>query len=263
MNREFLPFCNSLVSSFQSEYGISFNPVFEAVYDVTSNNTIFNTGVDVHYRLADFVSIGLGYMYTSGMELNGFDVRTFTETGDSGDFNVTRYFRFISNGIKLSGNFYFSPSPRINLGFDVGGIFHLDPVFRQDLVNFPVSEITDSAIPAIDQVGKRIIVDGFNHDLYMSWHLGFTFDFLISKRMSVGIKAGYSFYPLFKPVSFQSAGKVQDSYGPSGEYDDAAAINNGTFSEYNDFDFSKTTTGDWVEFSLHGLNVQLGFSLHF
>ena len=149
--------------------------------------------------------------------------------------------------------------PRLSLGAEAAVIAYFRAVLEQDVTDFPVWELDDAVSPVT--VTKRIIVSGQRHAPYFSYHLRLQADYLVSRRLSLFLKAGGFLMPSFIPQYFTSAGKVQDNSDDG--YSEAQIDMNGTFSEYQNFNFSRTSTGERVGFQAAGISVQGGVGLHF
>ena len=149
--------------------------------------------------------------------------------------------------------------PRLSLGAEAAVISYFRAVLEQDVTDFPVWELDDAVSPVT--VTKRIIVSGQRHAPCFSYHLRLQADYLVSRRLSLFLKAGGFLMPSFIPQYFTSAGKVQDNSDDG--YSEAQIDMNGTFSEYQNFNFSRTSTGERVGFQAAGISVQVGVGLHF
>ena len=99
-----------------------------------------------------------------------------------------------------------------------------------------------------------MIVTGFSGLGMTIFKPALLFEFLISKRLSVFFSGGYAFSTVFKPVVFESGGYRQ--------WDDNAD-KNGTFAQYQNFNFARRPDGSPVQFQLGYGFIDIGLSLHF
>lgn len=179
-----------IASTFQSPYGITFSPGAAVLMEVGGNENFFSiSSIDVGYRVAKWLALSMGYAHLDSGEMSGLDskkITVVTNEGSPRSYEVTRYFRFSGDGIKLAATAAVSPTVRLSLG-------------------------------------------GF----YM---------------------------PEFIPIWFESAGSVRDNTINS----DSDIDRNGTFPQYQDFNFSRSTIGDKrIGFSAMGVSVQLGMAVNF
>ncbi|MCF6335283.1 MAG: hypothetical protein L3J12_06050, partial [Spirochaetales bacterium] len=105
----------------------------------------------------------------------------------------------------------------------------------------------------------RILVEGFNHDEYASYHLSLSANYLISPRLSIFARAGGFYFPEFIPTSFSTTSEIRDNTINS----DADIDTNGIFPIYQGFNFSRTTTGERISFSAMGVSLQFGVAVNF
>jgi hypothetical protein len=247
-------------ASFQSRYGISLRPAAGVQLSLTENDQFGMGGADLVYRATRILTLGIGFVNLGSTELESIDARNQSvTTAEPATYDISRYFRFKADGLRLSLGAAWAVSPRLSLGAEAAVVTYFRAVLEQDVTDFPVWELDDTGSPVT--VTKRIIVEGRRHDPYFSYHLQLQADYLISRRLSLFLKAGGFLMPPFTPQYFASAGKVQDNSDDG--YSDAQIDQNGTFSEYQNFNFARTSTGERVSFRAAGVSLQLGVGLHF
>jgi len=248
-----------IASTFQSPYGIFLTPSVTSLFEPAGNNNfLLMTSVDAGYRLNKWLSLSLGYTHTQSAELHGLDSDIISVKDDEGSFHdTTRYFSFMADGIKLSGELSLSPSIRLSLGAQAAAVIYFNPILKQDFTDFPVWQPYGDGSLYINT--DRLIVDGFNHSLYASYHLSLSANYLISSRLSFFGKLGAYILPPFTPTSFTIAANVRDTTIDT----DSDIDDNGTFPQYQNFNFSRNSAGDRVSFSSMGVSVQLGLAVNF
>lgn len=250
-----------IASTFQSPFGIILAPSVTPLFELSSNrNNLFMASVDAGYRLSKWLSLSLGYAHTQSEELHGIDSdKIYVEDDASALHYTTRYFTFTGDGIKLAGEFTLSPTVRLSLGAQAAAVLYFNPVLKQDFTDFPVwyPDGSSNGSPAI--AIDRLIVEGFNHDLYASYHLSLSANYLVSSRLSFFGKLGAYILPPFTPTSFIIGANVRDNTIDSDTDIDA----NGTFPQYQSFNFARNSSGDRISFSSTGLSVQLGMAFNF
>ncbi len=249
-----------IASTFQSPYGITLSPNATGLIEIGGNsNGFFLFSVDAGYRVAKWLSFSLGYVSLLSREMQGLDTPKISGTTKDGTTytDVSRYFRFSASGISLASEAVFSPTVRLSLGARLGAVLYVNPVLEQDFPDFPVwlPNSSGNLISATD----RIIVTGFNHSLYASYHLSLSAAYLVSPRLSLFARAGGFYLPEFVPTSFEIAGSVRDTTINS----DADIDTNGTFPQYHKFNFSRNSSGERVGFSALGVSFQLGMAVNF
>jgi TolB-like protein len=249
-----------LASTFQAPYGISLAPAASVLLEIGgAGNYFLLFSVDAGYRVSDWLAFSLGYAHIGSSEMKGLDEANISVTDDESLVHpdVTRYFRFTGDGIQLAATASLSPSPRLSLGTRLAAILYFHAVLEQDLTEFPVWQ-PDGAGGLII-ASDRIIVEGFNHELYASYHLSFSADYLVSRRLSLFGRVGAFLLPEYIPTSFRSAGRVQDNTIES----DADIDENGTFPQYQDFNFAESSTGERIGFSAMGVSAQFALAADF
>lgn len=250
-----------LASTFQSPYGITLSPSVSLLMELGGNNNFFAlSSIDAGYRVTKWLALSLGYAHITGREMNGLDtnkINVLTDETSPQSFEITRYFRFSGDGIKLAATVSTSPTTRLSLGGQLATVLYANAKLEQDLTDFPVWQMdTDGAVIIGNE---RIIVDGYTHDLYATYHISLSADYLISQRLSLFGKLGGFYLPEFIPIWFESAGSVRDNTIDS----DSDIDRNGTFPQYQDFNFSRSSTGERIGFSALGVSVQLGIAINF
>ena len=248
-----------IASTFQSPYGITLSPSGSALIELGGNNNLFFlSSIDAGYRVTKWLALSLGYANILTMEMNGLDAKNITVTVDTQDYGVTRYFRFSGDGIKLAATVTASPTSRLSLGGQLSAVIYANAKLEQDLTDFPVWQNDTDGTPIIGT--DRIIVDGYTHSFYASYHASLSADYLISSRLSFFGRVGAFYMPEFVPVWFESAGIVRDFEDSSGDPD---IDFNGAFPQYQGINFSRSSTGERIGFSAMGVSIQLGIAVNF
>ncbi len=246
-------------STFQSPYGITFSPNSSALIEIGGNNNIFLlSSVDAGYRLTKWLVLSLGYANITAMEMNGLDAKEITISIPSGDYGVTRYFQFSGDGLKFAATIEASPTARLSLGGHLAAVVYANAKLEQDIADFKVWKIDEDGIIYLGD--ERIIVDGYTHSLYASFHASLSADYLISQRLSFFGRVGGFYLPEFAPVWFESSGVIRDFEDSSGEPDIEF---NGAFPDYPGINFAINSTGERIGFSALGVSVQLGIAVNF
>lgn len=251
-----------IASTFQSPYGIYITPGVTVLFELSDTvNSLVLTSIDLGYRLNNWLALSMGYAHINTSEINGIDTDRITvntnETIPVSHSNISRYFRFSGDGVKLAASANISPSVRFTLGAQASVVVYINPILKQDFTEFPIWQAGTDGDPEI--VNERIIVDGFTHDLYASYHLSLSANYLISSRLSLFGSLGGYILPAFTPTSFSSGTNVQDNTIDS----DADIDTNGTFAQYQNYNFSRNSSGERVTFSSMGLSIQLGLAVNF
>lgn len=249
-------------ASFQSKYGLAIKPIIKGYIPVKDPSAILGIwGVDIHYKWNSYLNIGFGYV---GMDSGGIthldDEKISVTDGNSIQHsNITRYYQFSGSGVRLSGILTLPVSARFN--FLAGGSFYLllDTNLYQDLPEFPVWDFNaTTGTPEI--VNKRVLVNGYSYEPQFITDIFLGIEFLISKRLSINFKGGFFYFPRYTPKHFESSGNLQSNSIES----DADIDRNGTFAEYQNFNFSRTyRDGNRVSVELSGISISLGFGVHF
>jgi hypothetical protein len=245
-------------STFQSEYGISITPQADSVFGLDGEYNLFVAGVNLGYKPFRFLQISAGILYAGTNYINASDNddRRSVFTVDSVDYTISRDIFFSGFGVKLGLDAVLSPNPRLNISAGAGAVIYLTPVLTQRMFDFPVWQSVDATSNQIET--KTVIITGTPQRPYASYHVTLSGEFLVSKRISIGLGATYAVFPPFIPVYFESAGRAQRISIDEEEDIDT----NGTFTEYADYNFSRID-GERLQFNFHGLGVKLMFALHF
>ncbi len=250
-----------IASTFQSPFGIILAPSVTPLFELSSNNNALTVvSIDAGYRLSKWLSLSLGYVHTQSAELHGMDSDKISVQDDELNYHdTTRYFTFSGDGIKLAGEFTLSPTVRLSLGAQAAAVLYFNPILTQDFTDFPVWYPDKLTPGSLAIATDRLIVDGFNHDFYASYHLSLSANYLVSSRLSFFGKLGAYLLPPFTPTSFTIGANVRDNTINS----DADIDANGIFPQYQSFNFARNSAGDRISFSSMGLSVQLGMAFNF
>ena len=256
-----------IASTFQSPYGITLSPNLSVLFELDGTGNYFNIfSIDAGYRVSKRLSFYLGYAslrnfpVDRSVEMAGIDTPRITVTAqDNNDYETTRYFKFKAEGISIASEAVYSPTLRLSLGVRAGTVLYLNPVLQQDFPDFPVWLPDPDGQGGLAIAADRIIVNGYIHSFYASYHLSLSADYLISPRLSLFARAGGFYLPEFIPIAFEIAGSLRDTTVNS----DSDIDNNGTFPQYQNFNFSRNSSGERIGFSALGVSVQLGMSVNF
>ena len=250
-----------IASTFQSPFGITLSPNITLLNEIGGNKNLFSIfSVDAGYRATKWLSFYLGYISITTGEMKGMDTPKISVIDDELNPNeVSRYFMFRANGVSLASEAVISPTARFSLGARIGAGIYFNPVLEQDFPEFPVW-LPDPDTPGSLKIAPdRILVTGFTHNFYASYHLSLSANYLISPRLSIFARGGAFYLPEFIPTSFDIAGSIRDTTINS----DANIDENGTFPQYQNFNFSRNSSGDRVGFSALGVSIQLGIAVNF
>ena len=249
-----------IASTFQSRYGITLSPNSMAMFEIGGNGNKFELiSVDVGYRVFNWLSFSIGYAHMQSNEMSGLDKEIITVTDDKGsDYtDITRYFRFSGDGIKLGINTSLSLSPRFSINSQISAVAYTNATLEQDFPGFPVWQPDGSE--GLEIVQDRILVNGYRYSSYLSYHLNFSGEYLISRRLSFFSRVGFFILPEFIPVAFESGGSVRADHIKQ----DSDIDENGTFPQYQSYNFSRNSFGERVGFSAMGVSIQVGVAVHF
>jgi TolB-like protein len=271
-------------SLFQSRYGLSLSGWSSSIpfqYKSPGGSSRGKiSGVNLGYKILRGLEIGAGYgsfsmdqFFLEGMnDMHGGENKVPVVSPNGQTNSVTRYFSFNAGGPLLYAKGTWSPHYRINIGGKAGLFIMSSQRLRQECPGFPVYAITtENGTNKIVTEDRNIIVDGWHQfgadkQLPIAGIFEGNFDFLISKRVSLNLLAGYFLTQKFVPTSFVSAGKQQSDTGRDGNstMDDIDIDYNGTFSEYMNYNFSRLwITGERVSVNLSGLYFGFGISVLF
>lgn len=249
-----------IASTFQSRYGITLSPNSMYMIEIGGNSNTFTlTSADAGYRLYDWLEFSIGYAHLSSNEMSGLDKEIITVTDDDGTdhTDITRYFRFSGDGIKLSVKTSLSLSPRFSINSQISAVTYFNASLEQDFPGFPVWQPDGNG--GLEIVKDRIIVSGYRYSSYMSYHLNFSGEYLISRRLSLFSRVGIFILPEFIPIAFESGGSVRAGHIKQ----DSDIDVNGTFPQYQSYNFSRNSSGERVGFSAIGASIQVGMAVHF
>jgi hypothetical protein len=96
------------------------------MFEVAGNGNQFTlSSVDAGYRINSWPGFSIGYAHLQSFEIQGLDEEKITVTDDlSNDHtDVTRYFRFSGDGIKLAAKACLAPSARLSLDSQVSAVW--------------------------------------------------------------------------------------------------------------------------------------------
>ncbi|MDH5721079.1 MAG: CsgG/HfaB family protein [Spirochaetia bacterium] len=248
-------------SEFQSKFGVSLDGKATMLF-AKDNNIILLQNILFGYRIFDHVKIAFGYSNLMGNELNGITAKDQTVTDTSGtpaDHGVTAYYHLEGDGFNFTISGLFSPYYWLNIGTGASVSIY-DARLVMNMTDFPVYTIGSGGVIGIEN--NRITVTGDSHDAQFLYTFFSSVDFLVSKRLSFSITAGYYIFPKFIPSYFYTAGNIRD-YEIQGQNGTPDIDKNGTFSEYQNFNFSKNSNGERIKMAFSGFYFELGMSLHF
>ena len=211
------------------------------------------------YRLLPFLSVGIGgSAYIAGQFL-GTPVKV-TFPGGVGVPSSTsiRYLSYFALGPNLFADAYISPTPRLNLGLRAEGIFYPLAQLSQDIQDMPVlvPDWTTAGFPLKNST-RRVTVTGFAQDqfVYGLW-LQASAEYLLGPKLALTFKAGYYYQPVLWPNAYSTSSSIQSSK--------SGADVNGTFAEYQGFDFARqdgTLSSPPLDFNPSAFSATLGLSL--
>lgn len=233
-------------NAFQSQYGISLGvdgsigPASRASGPPPALMSAF-----VSYRVARPLRLGAGVSYFTAHEY----VRE--EFPSSGGGTAGRNYNLSGFGGRIFADFLMSPHPRWNVGVRADAHFIPGMQLEQD-----VSEVNTWEASGASNVltKRRVIVNGTSTWGMTIFKPALLFEYLISKRLSFFFSGGYAVSTMFKPVVYETGGYRQW---------DNDADKNGTFAQYQNFNFARRPDGSPVQFQLGYGFIDIGLSLHF
>ena len=234
-------------SSFQSNYGLSFG--IENMFLIANkkfNNSIHFTTLMASYRLHRMVKVGVGYSFGGGNEIIREDL---TLLGNP----IKRNYNISASGAVLAVDFLYPIFPWLNLGVQTSFTALWQNNLEQDLAGFPV--YVDTGTNNVLE-SRRLLVNGWATEdgaPYL-YSIMSQIQILVSKRLSVIFKMGYVFALTFTPFIYEANGFRQ--WGED-------ADQNGTFTEYQNFNFSRNGDNERVSFDLSGYAFSFGLGVHF
>lgn len=233
-------------NAFQSQYGItlgvdaSLGPASRSSGPPPALMSAF-----VAYRAAKPVRLGAGISYFLAHEY----VRE--EFASSGGSMAGRNYNLSGVGGRFFADFLLTPHPRWNMGLRADVHFIPGMKLEQDVSEVNVWEATGTANASAK---RRVIVNGTSTWGMTIFKPAFIFEYLISKRLSFFFSGGYAFSTVFKPIVYEAGGYRQW---------DSDADKNGTFAQYQNFNFARRPDGSPVQFQLGYAFIDIGLSLHF
>lgn len=234
-------------NAFQSQYGITLGVDGSITLPRGETKTLpgFVTAF-IAYRIARPLRIGAGI---ANLAWNEF-VREETVIGTSKTY---RNYSLSGIGARIFADFIVSPHPRWNLGLRADTVFMPGMKLEQDVSDMKVWEFNaTSGSPTL--ANRRVLVTGYSNEGMIIFKPALLVEFLISRRLSVIASGGYMFSTVFKPFVYETGGYRQ--------WAENADVN-GTFSQYQNYNFNRRPSGDPVEFQMGFVFFDIGISLHF
>lgn len=233
-------------STFQSQYGISLGidgslgPASRASGPPPALMSAFAS-----YRIAKPLRLGAG--------LSSFIAHEYVreEFASSGGGSAGRNYNLSGTGGRFFADFLLTPHPRWNIGLRADVHFIPGMKLEQDVSDVNTWEATGAANTSAK---RRVIVNATSTWGMTIFKPALLFEFLISKRLSFFFSAGYAVSTMFKPVVYEAGGYRQW---------DSDADKNGTFAQYQNFNFARRPDGSAVQFQLGYGFIDIGLSLHF
>jgi len=285
-----------LRSSFQSQYGISTygsagsGMMVESVFvprfiggdgSVSAGSPIFMlVDAGVSYKplpwlglCLGFVSLDVGQFYLTE---SGKVVSPLSRTASDPDGSETvRYMSYKGSGPSLGLIAAMSPTPRVNLSVSAKGFVFLGGSLRYQLMDFASYDIVpnpgvDEDLDGVDDgtvdvVSRDIIIEGTSFDVLGAGFTGSVRgEYLLSRRMSVGVEAGYLWTPPFVPDEY-TAGAIIHTSNTADAYA-TYQDKNGTFDFLGGFDVARvdgTTDSALVSFDPSCAYATLYVAVHF
>lgn len=233
-------------NAFQSQYGITFGVDGSLVMPRgETKNAPALVSAFLAYRIARPLRVGAGISYLDWKEY-------WREEAPVGGFKSMRNYGLTGIGARVFADFLFSPHPRWNLGLRGDVVFMPGMRLEQDMSDMKVWEINSSG--AVAQTDRRVLVNGYSNEGMTIFKPAMLVEFLISKRLSLFASAGYLFSTVFRPYVFESGGYRQWT---------ESADTNGTFPQYQNYNFARRPDGRPVEIQMGFAFVDIGLSLHF
>lgn len=233
-------------STFQSQYGIalgvdgSVGPSSRSSGPPPALMSAFAS-----YRIAKPLRLGAGISYFLAHEY----IREEYPTG--GGSMGGRNYNLSGVGGRFFADILLALHPRWNMGLRTDVHFIPGMKLEQDVSDVSTWEATGTSNTAAK---RRVIVNGTSTWGMTIFKPALLFEYLISKRLSFFFSGGYAISTMFKPVVYEAGGYRQW---------DNDADKNGTFAQYQNFNFARRPDGSPVQFQLGYAFIDFGLSLHF
>jgi len=202
--------------------------------------------------LSKYFKAGIGYFSLKGIEVIREKI---TLTVSNQEFQMIRNYNFTGNGPKFFVNFIIPVLKWLNFGVKTEFIPLFSNSILQDITDFPVY------VPVGEKntlLTKRILINSWTIEenrIPLLFNIILNLDLLISRRMSFSVNAGYTVSNDYIPEVYEAGGNRQWSEDID---------QNCTFIEYQNFNFSKQKiNGDRVKLNFTGINIAIGFAVHF
>lgn len=234
-------------NAFQSQYGITLGVDGSLVQprgETTSSPALVSAFLA--YRLARPLRIGAGISY---LKWNEF----IREEAPIGVSKTYRNYSLNGIGPRVFADFLLSPHPRWLVGVRADLLLMPGMRLEQDVSDMKVWSF-DATTGNPTQIGQRVLVNGYSNEGMTIFKPALLVEFLVSKRLSFFLSGGYMLSTVFKPTVYESGGYRQ--WTESADF-------NGTFSQYQNYNFNRRPNGNPVEMQMGFVFFDVGLSLHF
>jgi hypothetical protein len=173
-----------------------------------------------------------------------------------------RYTVFSGSGISLGATAIYSPTPRINLGLSANGFMLVSPKMTHWFMDFLNYDIVDGG--AVAPVNRDIVIEGSKFSPSFGVFGKTRFEYLISRRMSLGLEGGYLWMPPFIPDKYVTGNHIQASN--TADAFPTYMDKNGTFDFMGLFNVARvdgTTGSALMEFNPSSVYATLYLAVHF
>ena len=225
----------------------------------------FVTDAGVSYKPLPWLGLNLGFL---GIDTPQFylseDGKVLSPLPTAVDRSV-RYTVFSGSGLSLGAAAIYSPTPRINLGLSANGFVLINPKMTHwfmDFLNWDI--VGDEATGDVSAVNRDIVIEGTKFGPSFGVFGKTRFEYLISRRMSLGLEGGYLWMPPFIPDRYVTGNHIQASN--TADAFPTYMDKNGTFDFMGLFNVARvdgTTGSALIEFNPSSVYATLYLAVHF
>lgn len=267
-----------LRSSFQSQYGISVYArggtaaTLASYYipDFSSDPSTYSPGslslgvwdLGVSYKPLRWLGLEAGILGLSAPQFYFSEDGKVLSTLSPGLQRTIRYSMFDGFGPSFGLSGIFSLGPRINLGLLARGFLLVDHALTHWFMDFYCYDIDDAG--GITPVKRYIEMEAMTNAVPIGATASLRAEYLVSRRMSLGVDAGFLWMPPYQPDMFQT-GNLMQLGNYTGGFDNPYDYN-GTFDFMGGFNVARvdgSTGSDFIIFDPTGLVVTAYIAVHF
>lgn len=265
-----------LRSTFQSQYGLSVLGGGGSLYSlepamvpnedysgvVPGNPFMGLFALDASYKLLPFLSVFAGVISLDSQQFYLSDDGRVQSPLPTATERSIRYSMFHGLGAELGAGLDLSPTPRLNLGLDASFFSLLDHGLTHWFMDFKCYEIDDTG--GVAEMNRDIEVEGSYSGPVFGGRAALRAEYLVSRRLSIGLDLGYLFMADYRPEVFQVGSYMQTSNQdePGLPYIDK----NGIWAFMGNFNVARvdgTTGSPYVSYNPSGLYATFTVAIHF